>query len=61
MKYVSPRALINALLPGASPAAMAKGVDEGGRVAAFKRYIAGGCWGGVLASASSSSFLLALS
>lgn len=40
LSYASPQALLNALLPQAQlPAAAAEA--DGGRVAAFKRYIAG--------------------
>lgn len=42
LSYVSPQAILNALLPQAQlPAAAAETGGDGGRVAAFKRYIAG--------------------
>lgn len=47
LSYVSPQAILNALLPQAQlPAAAAEAGGDGGRVAAFKRYIAG-WWGGI--------------
>lgn len=43
LSYVSPRALVNALLPGMGGAGgVAQAADGSSRVAAFKRYIAGG-------------------
>ncbi|GAB4822761.1 hypothetical protein N2152v2_009807 [Parachlorella kessleri] len=40
LSYVSPRALLNALLPSSGPSTAPGAGEGGGRVAAFKRYIA---------------------
>jgi hypothetical protein len=45
LSYASPRALLNALFPqGQLPAKLGAPESGNGRVAAFKRYIAGKCW-----------------
>ncbi|KAL4855636.1 Protein SUPPRESSOR OF QUENCHING 1 [Chlorella vulgaris] len=45
LSYASPRALLNALFPqGQLPAKSGAPESGNGRVAAFKRYIAGKCW-----------------